>query len=90
MAGALPTLAVASWSLEPSAWLDSQHARLGAIRPHCAHDGLFFLEDLVWPTARTVLLPRIDHSQPCVGGLDFPHARFWHALATVAVAEAHR
>ena len=88
VAGSLPTLAVASWSVEPSAWLDSQHTRLGAIRPRCAHDGLFFLEDLVWPTARAVLLPRIDHSQPCVGGLGFPHARFWHALATVAVAEA--
>lgn len=89
VAGSLPTLAVASWSVEPSAWLDSQHARLGAIRPRCAHDGLFFLEDLVWPSARTVLLPRIDHSQPCVGGLGFPHTRFWRALATVAVAEAH-
>ncbi len=88
VAASLPTLAVASWSVEPSAWLDSQHARLGAIRPQCAHDGLFYLEDLVWPAARTVLLPRIDHSQPCVGGLEFPHARFWHALATVAVAEA--
>lgn len=90
VAGCLPTLAVASWSVQPSAWLDSQHARLLAIRPHCAHDGLFFLQDLVWPTARTVLLPRIDHSQPCVGGLGFPHARFWHALATVAVAEARK
>ena len=90
VAASLPTLAVASWSVEPSAWLDSQHARLGAIRPRCAHDGLFYLEDLVWPTARTVLLPRIDHSQPCVGGLGFPHARFWHALATVAVAEARQ
>lgn len=88
VAGSLPTLAVASWSVEPSAWLDSQHARLGAIRPNCAHDGLFFLEDLVWPTTRAVLLPRIDHSQPCVGGLNFPHGRFWHALATVAVAES--
>jgi len=88
VAGSLPTLAVASWSVEPSAWLDSQHARLGAIRPRCAHDGLFFLEDLVWPTARALLLPGIDHSQPCVGGLGFPHARFWRALATVALAEA--
>ncbi len=90
VAGALPVLAVTSWSVEPSAWLDSQHARLGAIRPRCAHDGLFFLEDLVWPTAREVLLPRIDHSQPCVGGLGFPHGRFWHALASTAMAEARR
>lgn len=88
VAATLPTFAVASWSVEPSAWLDSQHARLRAIRPRCAHDGLFFLEDLVWPSARAVLLPRIDHSQPCVGGLRFPHARFWRALAMLAVAEA--
>jgi len=88
IAAAIPTLAVATWSVEPSAWLDSQHARLGAIRPHCAHDGLFFLEDLDWPMAAQVLLPRVDHSQPCVGGLGFPHDRFWRTLAQLALARA--
>lgn len=86
VAASVPTLAVASWSTEPSAWLDSQHERLGAIRPQCAHDGLFFLEDLLWPAARQVLLPRVDHSQPCVGGLGFPHDRLWRALALLALA----
>lgn len=88
VAASIPTVAVATWSMEPSAWLDSQHGRLGAIRPRCAHDGLFFLEDLVWPAALQVLLPRIDHSQPCVGGLGFPHDRLWRALATLALAHA--
>ena len=86
VAASIPTVAVATWSVEPSAWLDSQHARLGAIRPRCAHDGLFFLEDLDWPVAAQVRLPRIDHSQPCVGGLGFPHDRFWRALAALALA----
>lgn len=87
VAASLPTFAVASWSVQPSAWLDSQHGRLGAIRPRCAHDGLFFLEDLVWPAAAgQVLLPHIDHSQPCVGGLGFPHDRLWRVLTTLALA----
>ncbi len=90
VAASIPTFAVATWSVEPSAWLDSQHARLGAIRPRCAHDGLFFLEDLLWPVARQVLLPRVDHSQPCVGGLRFPHARFWRALVALALASPER
>jgi hypothetical protein len=88
IAATLPTLTVASWSSEPSAWLDSQHGRLGAIRPGCAHDGLFWLEDLVWPVGETVLLPRLDHSQPCVGGRGFPHDRLWLALAAVALARS--
>jgi hypothetical protein len=74
-------IGVASWSSRPTAWLDSQHARLAAIRPGCAHDGLFYLEDLLWPGAKAVLLPEIDHAQPSVGGGGFDHARFWSALA---------
>jgi hypothetical protein len=81
LAAELPVLSVATWSSEPTAWLDSQHARLAQIRPGCAHDGLFYLEDLIWPCGRQVLLPRIDHAQMCVGGGDFDHGRFWVALA---------
>jgi hypothetical protein len=76
-------IGVASWSSRPTVWLDSQHARLASIRPGCAHDGLFYLEDLVWPGARIVLLPEIDHAQPSVGGRGFDHARFWSALAAL-------
>jgi hypothetical protein len=53
----IATIAVASWSREPTAWLDSQHERLGRIRPGCAHDGLFYTEDLLWPASRQLLLP---------------------------------
>lgn len=81
----MPVLSVASWSVEPTAWLDSQHARLGAIRPGCAHDGLFYLEDLLWPIAEQILLPRLDHSQPTVGGAGFDEGRFWLALAAMAL-----
>jgi hypothetical protein len=80
----LPLISVSSWSSAPSAWLDAQHARLAAIRPGCAHDGLFFAEQLLWPAAEQILLPRLDHSQPTVGGAGFDHARFWLALATLA------
>jgi hypothetical protein len=83
VAAALPLVSVASWSSEPTAWLDSQHARLAAIRPQCAHDGLFYLEDLIWPCGRQVLLPRLDHAQMCVGGGGFDHGRFWVALANL-------
>lgn len=83
VAASLPMVSVASWSSEPTAWLDSQHARLAAIRPRCAHDGLFYLEDLVWPCGRQVLLPRLDHAQMCVGGNGFDHGRFWVALANL-------
>jgi hypothetical protein len=81
----ITTIAVASWSREPTAWLDSQHERLGRIRPGCAHDGLFYTEDLIWPASRQVLLPCIDHSQPAVGGHGFEHGRFWLTLAHMAL-----
>jgi hypothetical protein len=81
----IPTIAVASWSREPTAWLDSQHERLGRIRPGCAHDGLFYTEDLIWPASRQLLLPCIDHSQPSVGGHGFEHDRFWLTLTHMAL-----
>ena len=67
----------ASWSSRPTAWLDSFHTRLREIGPERAHDGQFFLEDLVWPRLAHVLLPHLDHAQPAVGGYGFDHARYW-------------
>lgn len=83
IAAKLPLVSVASWSSEPTAWLDSQHARLAAVRPRCAHDGVFYLEDLIWLRGRQVLLPRIDHAQMCVGGGGFDHGRFWLAVSNL-------
>jgi pimeloyl-ACP methyl ester carboxylesterase len=81
----MPVISVASWSIAPTAWLDSQHGRMQAVRPGCAHDGLFFTESLVWPIGEQILLPCIDHSQPTVGGAGFDHARLWLALARLAL-----
>jgi hypothetical protein len=73
----------ASWSVRPTAWLDSFHGRLGEIGPRRAHDGQFFLDDLIWPRIPHVLLPRVDHAQPVVGGHGFDPARYWLALLAV-------
>ena len=81
----LPILSVTSWSSHPTSWLESQHARLESVRSGCAHDGLFFSEHLVWPVGEQVLLPRVDHSQPGVGGGGFDHGRFWLAMAHLAL-----
>ena len=75
-----PVLQTASWSTRPTAWLDSFHERLGEIGPGRAHDGQFFLHDLIWPRFPHVLLPRLDHAQPAMGGLGFDHARYWLAV----------
>src|SRR5438093_5971779 len=66
-----PVVQTASWSSKPTAWLDSFHRRLGEIGPGRAHDGQFFLDDLIWPALPHVLLPRVDHAQPAVGGHGF-------------------
>lgn len=84
-----PTLAAhvvlqtASWSSRPTTWLDSFHERLGEVRPGCAHDGQFYLEDLVWPGLPHVLLPHLDHAQPAVGGFGFDEARYWRAIVSL-------
>jgi hypothetical protein len=78
-----PVLQTASWSSRPTAWLDSFHGRLGEIGPQRAHDGQFFLEDLIWPHWPHVLLPEVDHAQPAVGGHGFDPARYW--LAALAI-----
>jgi pimeloyl-ACP methyl ester carboxylesterase len=79
-------LQTASWSSQPTAWLDSFHGRLGEIGPGRAHDGQFFLEDLVWPDLPHVLLPHLDHAQPAVGGHGFDHTRYWLSLLTMVMA----
>lgn len=76
-------LQTASWSTRPTAWLDSFHERLGEIRPGCAHDGQFFLEDLIWPNLPHVLLPHVDHAQPAMGGFGFDPARYWLSTMTL-------
>lgn len=80
-------LQTASWSSVPTTWLDSFHERLGEIRPGVAHDGQFYLEDLLWPAAGStsdattwlehVLLPHLDHAQPVMDGFGFDAARYW-------------
>jgi len=78
-------LSVSSWSTQPTNWLDSFHKRLGEIRPGVAHDGQFFLNDLIWPATQSLqhknlLLREVDHAQPVVGGFGFDYARLWHSL----------
>lgn len=75
-----PVWQTASWSSQPTTWLDSFHERLDEIRPGCAHDGQFYLEHLLWPGLPHVLLPHVDHAQPVVGGFDFPHVRYWKVV----------
>jgi len=78
-------LQTASWSTRPTAWLDSFHERLGEIRPHCAHDGQFYLEDLIWPNIPHVLLPHVDHAQPAMGGFGFDPVRYWLSAITLLI-----
>lgn len=78
-----PVWQTASWSSVPTTWLDSFHERLGEIRPGCAHDGQFYLEDLVWPEIPHVLLPHLDHAQPVMGGFGFDHVRYWKLLISL-------
>jgi hypothetical protein len=79
-----PILQTATWSDRPTTWLDSFHERLGEIEPGVAHDGQFYLRDLLWPGLPHILLDRVDHAQPAMGGLGFDPLRYW--LATLAVA----
>lgn len=81
-------LQTASWSSRPTAWLDSFHGRLAEIGPARAHDGQFFLEDLIWPRWPHVLLPDLDHAQPAVGGHGFDPARYWLAVLAVLLDPA--
>jgi hypothetical protein len=76
-----PVISVATWSVEPTSWVDSNHRRLGEIRPGHAHDGQFYLHDQLWPCAEQLVLGRIDHAQSVMGGHGFDVARFWKTLA---------
>ena len=78
-----PVIQTASWSAQPTMWLDSFHERLKEIRPACAHDGQFFLHDLIWPNINHVLLPNLDHAQPVVGGFNFNHKHYWLTLISM-------
>jgi len=80
-----PVLQTASWSSQPTTWLDSFHERLGEIGPGRAHDGQFFLNDLIWPGLPHVLLPQVDHAQPAVGGHGFDPARYWLAVLSLVL-----
>lgn len=79
----IPILQTASWSTQPTMWLDSFHERLNEIRPAYAHDGQFFLNDLIWPHFDHVLLPHLDHAQPVVGGFNFNHTKYWLTLISM-------
>lgn len=79
-----PVVQTATWSDRPTSWLDSFHERLGEIAPGIAHDGQFYLHDLLWPGLPHILLDRVDHAQPAMGGFGFDPLRYW--LAALAVA----
>ena len=78
-------LQTASWSTQPTFWLDSFHERLGEICPGRAHDGQFYLDHLIWPNLPHVLLPNVDHAQPAVGGAGFDASRYWITLLAVMI-----
>lgn len=80
-----PVLQTASWSSRPTTWLDSFHERLSELRPGVAHDGQFYLEDLLWPGLNHVLLPHLDHAQPVMDGFGFDSARYWQTLLWLAL-----
>ena len=76
-----PVIAVASWSVEPCSWLDSYHRKINLIRPGCAHDGQFFLEDQLWPQFKQLVLGHIDHAQSVMRGNGVDTARLWLGFA---------
>ena len=85
---AFPVLSVATWSIEPTSWVDSYHKRLSEIRPGCAHDGQFYLQDQLWRCADQLVLGRIDHAQTVMGGKGFDLVRFWATLATMVLTRS--
>ncbi|MEP6692954.1 MAG: hypothetical protein ABJD07_17485 [Gemmatimonadaceae bacterium] len=81
-----PVLQTASWSSTPTTWLESFHARLHQIAPGRAHDGQFFLDELIWPGLPHVLLPEVDHAQPAMGGHGFDSGLYWLCVLRVLFA----
>lgn len=84
----VPMLQAVSWSVLPTSWVDSFHARLNTLRPGCAHDGQLYLSDQVLPATPTVCLPRLDHAQPVLGGLGLEVGRLWGTLLRVLLEKA--
>lgn len=82
-----PHVQAASWSIRPTTWLDSFHERLGEIAPGVAHDGQFYLRDMIWPNTPNVLLAEVDHAQPAMGGFGFDPVVFWRAMVAVGLGE---
>jgi len=70
-------------------WVDSFHARLAQLRPGCAHDGQFFIEDQLWRGAEHVLLPEIDHAQAVMSNDGFDAPRLWLTLLAMLLDRAH-
>lgn len=82
-----PVVQTASWSSRPTTWLDSFHERLSELRPEVAHDGQFYVEDLLWPGWGHVLLPHLDHAQPAMDGFGFDSGRYWQTLLAWVLAD---
>lgn len=85
-----PVVQTASWSSRPTTWLDSFHERLSELRPGVAHDGQFYVEDLLWPgpgRVGHVLLPHLDHAQPAMDGFGFDSGRYWQTLVGWVLSE---
>ena len=89
-----PVLSVATWAVDPTSWVDSFHDRLREIRPGCAHDGQFYLEDQIWPDTEQLILGHLDHAQTVMGGQGFDSVKFWmtliHLLADRDIAGVNR
>ncbi|MFK7824588.1 MAG: hypothetical protein AB8G05_10545 [Oligoflexales bacterium] len=80
----VPILAVATWSIKASSWVDSYHTRLTAAHPGLAHDGQFYLQDQLWSShGEQLVLGGVDHAQPAMGGLGFNHVRYWQSLVNM-------
>lgn len=74
---AFPVIQFATWSIYPTSWVDSFHKRLNEIDMGVAHDGQFYVHEMLWPCFPNILVGGIDHAQPAVGGYGFAPERFW-------------
>lgn len=79
----VPTLCVATWSVQPTSWVDSYHRTLNEVAPGHAHDGQFLTADQRLPGTSLVCLPELDHAQPVFGGNQLDTERFWRTLVCV-------
>ncbi|MDK2125504.1 lipase family protein [Parachitinimonas caeni] len=81
---AAPLICVASWSDTPGWGIEAQHSRMAKRAPGHLHDGLFFLDDQLWPVSETIILKSVNHSQPTLGSQRFPLGQLWLTLAALA------